>query len=128
VNGKMNRAAYYKGLFIISALVWNFLFSVPFLLLSFFDGVFTGAALMYYQLFLLFVIVFGIGYIIVGLNLDKNHGIVLLCIIAKIFAFIFFVAYYLSGDIPFIQAMIGTGDLIFAILFIEFLINYKKLA
>ena len=132
----MNRAAYYKALFIIGG-VWNFILSVPFLLLSFFDrallslfvvGIFTGATLMYYQVFLWFVIVFGIGYTIVGLDLDKNHGIVLLGAIAKILAFISFVAYYLSGDVPFSLAMIGIGDLIFAILFIEFLINYKKLA
>ena len=132
----MNRAAYYKALFIIGG-VWNFILSVPFLLLSFFDrtllslfvvGIFTGATLMYYQVFLWFVIVFGIGYTIVGLNLDKNHGIVLLGVIAKILAFISFIAYYLSGDVPFSLAMIGIGDLIFAILFIEFLINYKKLA
>jgi hypothetical protein len=132
----MSRAAYYKALFIIGG-VWNFILSVPFLLLSYFDrtllslfvvGIFTGATLMYYQVFLWFVIVFGIGYTIVGLDLDKNHGIVLLGAIAKILAFISFVAYYLSGDVPFSLAMIGIGDLIFAILFIEFLINYKKLA
>ena len=66
----MNRAAYYKALFIIGG-VWNFILSVPFLLLSYFDrallslfvvGIFTGATLMYYQVFLWFVIVFGIGY------------------------------------------------------------------
>jgi len=69
----VNRTAYYKALFIIGG-VWNFILSVPFLLLSFFArvllssfvvGIFTGATLMYYQVFLWFVIVFGIGYTIV---------------------------------------------------------------
>lgn len=69
----------------------------------------------------------GIGYFMVGLNIDKNHGIVTIGAIAKILVFIFFLAYFSLGVVQIDNVLIGTGDLIFAILFIEFLVNYKKL-
>jgi hypothetical protein len=73
------------------------------------------------------VIIIGIGYLIVGLNIDQNHWIVLMGIIGKFLVFFFFTTQYIKGDIALLKLIIAIGDLIFAILFIEFLLNIKKL-
>lgn len=121
----MKKRIFYKYLFIIGAL-WNFVLALPYLISSFMGTtIFTGASLMYYQGFLCIVIIFGIGYFMVGLNIDKNHGIVIMGVIGKILVFIFFLVYYLMGHLPFRYVLVGVGDLIFAILFIKFLIYYQ---
>ena len=76
---------------------------------------------------MLTVIIFGIGYLIVGLNIDQNHWIVLMGIIGKLLVFLFFTINYIDGAIILFKLIIAIGDLIFAILFIEFLLNFKKL-
>jgi len=63
----------------------------------------------------------------VGLNLDKNHGIILLGIIAKLIFFLCGVGYASIGHANFNLVAIGTVDLIFAVLYIEFLINFKNI-
>jgi hypothetical protein len=73
------------------------------------------------------VIIMGIGYLIVGLNIDQNHWIVLMGIIGKLSVFVFFTIQYINGDIALLKLIIAIGDLIFAILFVEFLLNFKKL-
>ena len=123
----MEKKDYYKYMFIIGA-IWNLFLAVPMFTMSFFDASgFSGASLMYYQGFMMAVILFGIGYLIVGLNLDDNHAIILLGIIGKVLLFVFFLSYYLLGYIPFYTVIMGVVDLIFSILFIEFLMNYKKI-
>jgi len=109
-------------LFIVGG-IWNFVVAAPMFLISFFVvSEFKGASLMYYQGFLCAVILFGIGYILVGLDPNKNHAIVLLGGMGKIMVFIFFLAYYIPGHIKLYQLIIGAGDLIFALLFFRFLI------
>jgi hypothetical protein len=72
------------------------------------------------------VFVFGIGYYWVSKDLSKNHDIVKLGIIAKITVFLIFPYHYLIGNMPLLIALFGVVDLIFAILFLKFLMNMKR--
>ncbi len=123
----MDKKKYYKYLFIIGA-IYAWIAAAPVYIMSYFGTpAFPPESLIYYQGFMLAIIIFGLGYFIVGLNIDENHGIVLMAIIGKLSVFAFFTMHYFNGIIPLIQWMIAIGDLVFAILFIEFLLNYKKL-
>jgi len=123
----MNKLKFYRYLF-ISGAIWNFVIAGTLLFKSFFGfSPFPDAALMYFQGFLMAVLLFGAGYFMVGLNINKNHGIVWLGAIGKILVFIFLVVYYFMGHIKFYLVLVGIGDLIFAILFIIFLIKYKSI-
>ena len=77
---------------------------IPLLLGSFFGtSGFQALSLMYYQGFLLAVLVFGIGYLMVGLDLENNHLVIILAVIAKALIFLIFLVYYISGDLPLYQ-------------------------
>ena len=122
----MEKTVYYKYMFIIGA-IWNLAVAIPLLIMSYI--ITTGLStlgLIYYQAFLNSVILFGFGYYIVGRDINKNHGIVLLGIIGKILVFIFFLTYFILGIMTIFEVLAGTIDLIFACLFIEFLIKFEK--
>ena len=122
----VTKRKYYKLLFIIGA-IWNFILALSYLAQTFIGPVeFSGRALMYYQGFLISVLLFGVGYLIVGLDIKKNHGIVWLGAVGKVLVFGSFLANYLMGHLPLYLVLIGTGDLIFALLFFEFLFWSKK--
>jgi hypothetical protein len=123
----MEKKTYYKYILIIGS-IWNLALAIPILLMSFFiNPGLSMLGLLYYQAFLWAVILFGIGYGVVGLNLDKNHAVIVLGVIGKILVFLYYLIYFLLGVLDITYVLVGTGDLIFAILFIEFLLNYKKL-
>ena len=125
----MERGSYYKWLFIIAAL-WNWAAGVQFFF--WYDPIFARLnmqALNYpaiMQLAMSLVFVFGIGYYWVSKDLSKNHDIVKLGIIAKVIVFLIFSYHYLFGNMPLMIALCGVVDLIFAILFIEFLKSAGK--
>jgi len=120
----MDRKAYCKWLFIVAAL-WNWLASIPFFFWH--DKIYARLnlqALNYpavLQLAMALVFVFGIGYFWVSKDISRNHDIVKLGAIAKIIAFFIFAYHYLFGSMPLVIVACGVIDLIFAILFIEFL-------
>ena len=118
----MEKRVYYKYLFIIGAF-WNWIIGIIGLLTN--TGL-SGETLLYYQGFILSTIIFGIGYFMVGANLDKNHGIVIMGIIGKVLVFIFLLAYYFLGVLNIDIVILGTGDLIFAFLFLEFLVKGEE--
>ena len=122
----MERKVYYKYMFIIGA-IWNLAVAIPLLIISYFinPGLST-LGLIYYQGFLISIILFGIGYYIVGKDINKNHAIILLGIVGKILVFTFFLTYFLLGIMTIFEVSAATIDLIFACLFIEFLINFEK--
>ncbi len=126
----MERGSYYKWLFIIGAL-WNWAAGVQFFF--WYDPIFARLnmqALNYpaiMQLAMSLVFVFGIGYYWVSKDLSKNHDIVKLGIIAKVIVFLIFSYHYLFGNMPLMIALCGVVDLIFAILFIEFLKSAGKI-
>jgi hypothetical protein len=125
----MERKSYYKWLFIIGAL-WNWGAGIQFFF--WYDQVFAYLnmkplnypAIM--QLAMSLVFVFGIGYYWVSKDLSKNHDIVKLGIIAKIIVFLIFSYHYLIGNMPLLIALCGVVDLIFAILFLKFLMIMKR--
>ena len=123
----MDKIIYYKYLLIIGA-IWNIIISLLIFLGSFFANPgLNELGTVYYQMFSMVVLLFGIGYYLVGRNLEKNHAIITLGALGKILVFIFMLTYYILGVVDVISLIIGIVDLIFGILFIEFLFNFKKL-
>ncbi|NVM04173.1 MAG: hypothetical protein HWN67_17710 [Candidatus Helarchaeota archaeon] len=126
----MEKDNYYKYLFLIAAL-WNIILGTLFFLMSITDpsAVFPTEIIIP-SLFpihglISLVIAYGIGYFLVSRDIDQNHGIVIIGIIGKLLIFLCSVVYYGLGELQLLNLLIGIGDLIFACLFIEFLI-YKK--
>jgi len=74
------------------------------------------------QVFALMVAVFGYGYFLVGRDPARNEAIVQIGIIGKLLIFLLFLAYAIAGTFPFILMIPAVGDVIFAFLFLEFLL------
>jgi hypothetical protein len=125
----MERKSYYKWLFIIGA-IWNWGAGVLFFFWS--DPIFSFLnmkALNYpaiMQLAMVLVFALGIGYYWVSKDISMNHDIVKVGIIAKTLAFLVLSYHSLVGNISPQIGLCGVVDLIFAILFLEFLISMKK--
>lgn len=129
----MDKKVYYKYLFIIGA-IWNIVASLSFILSSIFMssifptyGVAVPISMIWLHSFLFLVINLGIGYLIVSFDINKNHGIVVIGIIAKLGYFLISLIYFVIGDIGMPALLSASVDIIFSVLFLEFLINYKKL-
>jgi len=129
----MDKNTYYKYLFVVGA-TWNILASLSFIMTSIFMrsafpayGIAIPISMIWLQSFLFLVANLGIGYLIVSLDISKNHGIVVIGIIAKIGYFLISLAYFVIGDIGILTLLFAGVDIIFSILFIEFLINYKNI-
>ena len=120
---------YYKKLFLTGA-IWNFAATLSFALGYKLMFHITGMAMPRYpsilMSFLALAFVFGIGYYWVYKDLHNNHAIVKLGIIGKILVFWFFFKAGRSGEISWLLAGSGFVDLIYAILYTEFLMTYKK--
>ena len=129
----MDKKNYYKYLFIIGA-IWNILASLSFILTSIFNlsafpayGIAVPISMIWLQSFLFLVANLGIGYFIVSMDISKNHGIIVIGIIAKIGYFFICLIYFIIGDIGLLTLLFASVDIVFSILFIEFLLNYKRL-
>ena len=125
----MQNETYYQKMFFIGA-VWNWV------------GTLTGAigykvtfaqfgmALprypVFFLLFLGLAFVFGLGYYWVSRDIHLNHGIVKMGIIGKIMVFVLLLWAGLTREINMAFIVPGAVDLVFSILFIEFLLQYKK--
>lgn len=126
----MNLKSYYRSLFVVGAL-WNWgatlFFFIAYKPLYAWLNMRTPDDPIYLQLFLGLCFVYGIGYFLVSRDINANHGIVIMGIIGKIIVFIGFVVDYLTGNAHLLIVLCGTVDLIFALLFIEFLMRIKKI-
>jgi hypothetical protein len=129
----MKKAKCYRNLFLIAA-IWNLLagFScwlggifMPDLFFGMF-GMPSPASLFPFHAMFWFIISFGIGYLIVSHDISKNQGVVYIGIIGKVLFFTDCIITVALKEANFL--LIGTGviDLIFAILFIEFLLTMRK--
>ena len=89
-------------------------------------GMPSPASLFPFHAMFWFIIAFGIGYFIVSRDITKNHGVVLIGALGKIIFLIDCIVTLLLKEAN--MVLLGTGivDLIFAILFIEFLLKTKK--
>lgn len=128
----MDRETYYHKLFIIAAL-WNIVISISLLTLLALQldvwdlmGIIRPNSFIWLQEFLLLVGVFGIGYYAISKNLKDNHVTVLMGIVGKSGVFSLNLYYFLIQEVGISVMLLGCGDLIFAILFIEFLLSQHK--
>jgi hypothetical protein len=80
----------------------------------------------YSHLFLALVFVIGIGYWWVGQDIDRNHGIIKLGIIAQSSVFVVLAYHTLVGKLHPFYLVPGVIDLTFAILFVVFLNSYAR--
>ena len=126
----MPKQNYYQKMFFISA-VWNWVATVPLffgykILFPLYD-----MALPEYPVFLLLFtglcFIFGLGYYWVSRDLSQNHDIVRLGIAGKLLVFVAFLWAGITGQIHFLWIGAGVVDLVFAILFVEFLSTMKQL-
>ena len=126
----MSREEYYKKMFFIGA-IWNWVATLTFAIGWKFLFPLFGMALpnylVFYMLFLVLCFVFGIGYFWVSRDISGNHDIVRMGIIGKLLVFAGFLIAWFMGEVPLIIVGTGLVDLIFAILFIEFLKTYGKM-
>ncbi len=75
------------------------------------------------SIFLYFVLVFGIGYLIVARDPGKNVGIVVMGIIGKAIVVVYFYYFYLTGKATLVPVFGGTADAIFTLYFIYYLMK-----
>ena len=125
----MKKSSYYKGMFLVAGL-WNLVLAVPSWLgtlimpesSSRIFGMAPPAVLFPYHAMFWFVMAFGVGYLIVSRDITKNHGIVTIGIIGKTLFFIDCLITLILKQANVVLLLIGIGDLIFACLFLEFLL------
>ncbi len=123
----MERAVYSKNLFFIGA-IWNWLATLSLALGYKWCFPLFKMDLPQYPVFLILFLglasIFGLGYYWVSMDISQNHDIVKLGIIGKIFVFVALLSAGITGQVAW--ALVGGGvvDLIFAVLYIEFLISY----
>lgn len=120
---------YYQKLFLIGA-IWNWVASSTFIFGYKILFPLFGMSLPLYPVFFLMFLgicfVFGVGYFWVSKDLTKNHGIVKMGIIGKLIVFVGLLWAGITGQVHFILICPGIIDLVFAILYIEFLRTYKR--
>jgi hypothetical protein len=131
----MKNANYYKIIFIIAG-IWNLAAAITCWIGSIFlpDVFFkmfnmpTPVSLFPFHAMFWFILAFGIGYIIVSRDITKNHGIILIGMLAKILFFIDCVITLSLKEANIMLLVTGIVDLIFAILFMEFLLKTNKVS
>jgi hypothetical protein len=74
------------------------------------------------QVFALMVAVFGYGYFLVGRDLARNEAMVQIGIVGKLLIFVLFLIYTIAGTFPLVLMIPACGDVIFAFLFLQFLL------
>lgn len=128
----MDKKDYYKYMFIIGAF-WNWILSVSFIILSIVDetifatfGITKPPTLFFLHALLILIFTFGIGYFIVGRDINNNSGIVILGIISKLAYFGCNLIYLFMGDLTLVFVVLAFGDFVFAMLYIEFMLKYEQ--
>jgi hypothetical protein len=129
----MKKARCYRNLFLIAA-VWNLVAGIScwlggIFMPDLFFGMFgmpLPVSLFPFHAMFWFIIAFGIGYLIVSRDISKNHGIVLIGLIAKVLFFIDCLITLTLNEANLHLLLTGIIDLIFAVLFAEFLLRMRK--
>ena len=81
---------------------------------------------LYLHLCAVLIAVFGFSYHLVARDPGRNHGIVVVGIVGKLLVFVLLCGHFLAGHIPLLPLMLGTGDLVFAALFVRFLLGRHR--
>lgn len=126
----MRNKKFYKGVFLVAALydlILGFVFFVFYQKIYAMYGITLNDSPAYLQLSAAFVFVQGLLYYFVYTNLKRNIDIVKVGVAYKIVyaAVAFF--YWASGGLPHqMFAIFGFFDVIFTVLFVLYLLDYKK--
>jgi len=130
----MNKALYYKYMFmvvgigyILAAVIFGVVAPLIDNFMHFFGLQQNVQIWVWLYSYLLIITSFGFMYFLVGLDITKNHLVISAGMIFKVSQFILWLAIYLMGLCNLPLLIVGAVDLVFAILFIEFFVNYKKL-
>jgi hypothetical protein len=86
----------------------------------------TDITMIFYRFFMIAVVIFGIGYLIVSVDLEKNDGIVWMGAFAKIIIFIYVIFYFITDKVTIFFLIIALADLIFAAFFFMYLFSKKR--
>lgn len=127
------RGRYYRGLFVAAA-IWNLLSAGAVLFLLTDAGFrramgFPGAAeAISLQLLASCLFVFALGYYWVSRDLGDNRDLVKLGVIGKPLVFLVFLGHALRAEIPGLLVAPAVADLLFALLFLEFLVRTRQKA
>jgi len=121
----VKKEVYYKYLFLVGAF-FNWIVALSFFIadnkIRHWAGMNPSQDQFSWTMVLIFVIIFGIGYYWVSADIHQNRNIAKLGIIGKISIFILSLIYSIRGLLPFTTLLFFLPDLIFAILFIEFIV------
>ena len=127
----MSRNSYYRLLFVVAA-IWNGIaalfsaFALPDPRLRAYLGIAAPADRLSIDLFVLLVVVFGIGYYWVSRDITANRDLVKLGAIGKLMVFPLFSVHAWLGGIPWRLTLPALGDLILGLLFVEFLLYTRR--
>ena len=123
------KVARYRWLFIVAAL-WNWLVALISLVAD--EEIRSvlrmppSADSLNLHLSVSCICLLGIGYYWVAKDVTRNHAIVKLGIIGKVAVFSILLGHAIRGEIPYALASPGVIDLVFAVLFLEFLIRIRS--
>ena len=122
----MTRPAYYKAMFYAAA-VFNWVMTAALLTgVNVALGISIPLDSLGRQLVCLLIAVFGYGYYLVGRDITRNEGIVVLGIVGKVLIFILFLGNAIAGRVSYSILLPASGDLIFVFLFFEFFLNGRE--
>jgi hypothetical protein len=129
----MDRSKYHRLLFLIAA-IWNWVLAASFLILpriniSYFllGGYTIPPSLLWFDCFMGEILAFGIGFYIVSLNVNANHGIIAIGTFEKLWVFTLSLYYFLIHEATPLLLLVVIGDLLFALLFLEDLRAIRKM-
>jgi hypothetical protein len=130
MNGSLKHEKVYRNLFLIAALYdfvlgFVFFFGLPF----FFKEIFDLAAPIYpsfYQGGAAFVFVMGVGFYFVYRNIYRNVDIVRIGITFKVVYTTLAFYYVFIENMPLLFSVFGFIDIVFIVLFVIFLRDFKE--
>jgi hypothetical protein len=129
----MNKKKYYKILFLIGGF-YNIIGAILLGVLPiFFDGIFPFFGitnpnnLLFVHIFTAIIASVAIGYFMLFKDISKNHGLVIVGAAGRAVTFIIALIYLIQGDCNWLFLVLLSPDIIQAVLYVEFLINYKTI-
>ena len=129
----MDKEKYYKYVFLVAA-CYNILNGLIFIIISLLKdaaifttfGVPMPNSMIWLQLSLLLILILGLGYVIVAMDISQNHGLVIIGGISKVVFFIITLIYFGLSEVGIMVVLLGGVDILFVCLFTEFLLKYNK--
>jgi hypothetical protein len=129
----MDKQRYYKIMFIICG-SWDLALAVIFSILApvvstFFPffGMIAPQNFLWFYFYMVYLSISGVSFLLMSLDITKNHMVVSMGLIAKIVIFINLLVFFLLGYCNWIFFILGAIQLVEVALFLEFYINYPKL-